>query len=66
MLCMGAGLYQIKSGTSSWKYVLSYGDDPHDTGMIQYGNSLYYSDKLKSYYSKCKKYIKFGVKKIFH
>ncbi len=40
-LCAGAGVYQVKSGTSKWKYALSYGDDPHDTKMIRYGYSLY-------------------------
>ncbi|MGN0416890.1 hypothetical protein [Anaerostipes faecalis] len=42
------------------KYALSYGDDPHDTSMIRYGNSLYHRTG-SSLYKKSKKYIKFGT-----
>ena len=34
---MGAGLYQIISGTSSWEYWYSFFDDPRDAMMIQIG-----------------------------
>ncbi len=34
---VGAGLYQIKSGTSSWGYLESYYDDPRDGFYIKRG-----------------------------
>ena len=40
----GAGLYQILSGTSSWKYVKSYFDDPRDSAMISVGCNLFNLD----------------------
>lgn len=58
-LCAGAGLYQIKSGTSKWKYALSYGDDPHDTDMIKFGVDLYKRTNEPVYGKKNKKYLIF-------
>ena len=40
VLQLGAGMYQIMSGTSYWGYVSSYGDDPLDSMCIQYGYLL--------------------------
>lgn len=40
-LRMGAGMYQIYSGTSRWKYFMSYFDDPRDSAFIRYGVSLW-------------------------
>ena len=40
VLQLGAGMYQIMSGTSEWGYVSSYGDDPLDSMCIQYGYLL--------------------------
>ena len=34
---MGAGIYQINSGTSKWSYWNSLGDDPRDQRMIERG-----------------------------
>lgn len=36
-LKIGAGLYQIYSGTSEWSYISSYFDDPRDSAAIQQG-----------------------------
>ena len=59
LLCAGAGLYQIKSGTSKWEYALSYGDDPHDTKMIKFGADLYKRTNEPAYCTKNKKYLIF-------
>ena len=40
-MCSGAGLYQIYSGTSSWKYWYSFFDDPRDTAYISVGRGLW-------------------------
>lgn len=64
-LCLGAGLYQVKSGTSRWKYALSYGDDPHDSNMIRFGNSLFHSTGCASSYKKVTKYLKFAFKLVY-
>lgn len=40
-LQMGAGAYQVKSGTSDWAFYDSYYDDPRDSDMIEYGYNLY-------------------------
>ena len=40
VLQLGAGMYQIMSGTFYWGYVSSYGDDPLDSMCIQYGYLL--------------------------
>ncbi|GGG17402.1 hypothetical protein GCM10010916_37800 [Paenibacillus abyssi] len=37
----GAGLFQIYSGTSEWKYISTYFDDPRDFAMIQVGINIY-------------------------
>ncbi|MCR2033420.1 DNRLRE domain-containing protein [Anaerofustis stercorihominis] len=42
VLCAGAGAYQIKSGTSKWKFWWSYGDDPRDTQMIRLGYNVHW------------------------
>jgi RHS repeat-associated protein len=39
----GAGIYQVISGTSSFSYISSYGDDPRDSKMIGVGVSIYNS-----------------------
>lgn len=44
-LCTGAGIYQIYSGTSQWKYIKSYFDDPRDSLCIKLGVLLW----LKNY-----------------
>lgn len=60
VLQAGAGLYQITSKKSSFKYAFSFFDDPQDTKMIKYGYNLaksskvstitnYLNKKLKSY-----------------
>lgn len=36
-LKIGAGLYQIVSGTSSWKFMKIYFDDPKDSAAISQG-----------------------------
>lgn len=64
-LCFGAGLYQVKSRTSRWKYTLSYGDDPHDSYMIRFGNSLFHSTGCASSYKKVTKYLKFAFKLVY-
>ena len=46
-LCTGAGIYQIISGTSDWKYWKSFFDDPRDTRCILIGHSYW-----SHYYSK--------------
>lgn len=43
-LKLGAGLYQIVSGTSSFEYVSSYFDDPRDTKMISVGCVIFKVD----------------------
>ena len=48
ILRAGAGVYQIYSGTSKWKYWWSFFDDPRDSAMISYGNTLFKADILKS------------------
>ena len=48
ILRAGAGVYQIYSGTSRWKYWWSFFDDPRDSAMISYGNTLFKADILKS------------------
>jgi hypothetical protein len=40
-LCAGAGLYQIYSGTSSWKFWYSFFDDPRDTFCISLGRAIW-------------------------
>jgi RHS repeat-associated protein len=40
-LCVGAGLYQIYSRTSSWKFWYSFFDDPRDTKCIIIGHTLW-------------------------
>lgn len=40
-LCAGAGLYQIYSGTSSWKFWYSFFDDPRDTLCISMGRAMW-------------------------
>ena len=47
ILCAGAGVYQIKSGTSSWKYTTTWGDDPYDNYMIKLGYDYYKEDNGK-------------------
>ncbi len=42
---MGAGIYQIISGTSKLEYVMSYGDDPRDSEMIKWGHNIYKKEK---------------------
>lgn len=42
----GAGLYQIISGTSDFKYVKSYFDDPRDSEMISFGCNLFKLDMI--------------------
>ena len=46
-LCAGAGMYQIYSGTSDWKYISSYFDDPRDSKAIKLGVEMW-----KKYYKK--------------
>ena len=46
-LCTGAGIYQIISGRSDWKYWKSFFDDPRDTQCILIGHSYW-----SHYYSK--------------
>lgn len=48
ILRAGAGVYQIYSGTSSWKYWWTFFDDPRDSAMIWYGNALFKGDVLKA------------------
>ena len=43
-LQIGAGIYQIVSGTSSWSYMSSYFDDPKDQEAINRGYSDYSID----------------------
>ncbi len=40
-LCIGAGIYQIYSGTSSWKYWHTFFDDPRDTFCITLGRIMW-------------------------
>ncbi len=40
-LCLGAGIYQIYSKTSSWKFWYSFFDDPRDTACILIGRGLW-------------------------
>ena len=40
-LCAGAGLYQIYSRTSSWKFWYSFFDDPRDTLCISIGRTMW-------------------------
>jgi len=40
----GAGMYQLKSGTSSWSYWDSFFDDPNDQKWIDEGYNDYKSD----------------------
>ena len=47
-LCTGAGIYQIYSGTSKWKYWYSYFDDPRDTACIKFGRALW-----ATFYGRC-------------
>ena len=47
VLTLGAGLYQIKSGTSSLRFYKSYGDDPRDNKMIKLGYKLAKNDIKK-------------------
>jgi len=44
ILRVGAGIYQLYSGTSSVRFVNSFFDDPRDSSMIVLGNSLYNRD----------------------
>lgn len=46
-LCIGAGIYQIYSGTSSWKYWFTFFDDPRDTVCIIIGRIMW-----KKYFKK--------------
>ena len=49
-LCMGAGMYQIYSGTSDFKYISSYFDDPRDTECIKIGYNLWKKNYGKRVY----------------
>ena len=60
VLQAGAGVYQVKSGTSSFRYASSLFDDPRDSKKIKEGYNLaknsqvstireYFTKKLKSY-----------------
>lgn len=40
-LYTGAGIYQIYSGTSSWRFWYSFFDDPRDTACIKIGHELW-------------------------
>ena len=50
ILRVGAGVYQIYSGTSRFNYFWTFFDDPRDSSMISYGYDLYMRDTLGSYY----------------
>ena len=43
----GAGMYQLKSGTSSWSYYDSFWDDPNDQKWINEGYDDYENDYYK-------------------
>ena len=45
----GAGYAQIRAGTSSFEYILNFGDDPRDQLRIKQGISLYYNDPWMQY-----------------
>ena len=55
ILRVGAGAYQIYSGTSRWSYWISFFDDPRDSLMITWGHTLFVSDILKRILSIIKK-----------
>lgn len=40
-LSFGAGMYQIASGTSNWKWMSSYWDDPIDNYYVRMGHRAY-------------------------
>lgn len=40
-LCVGAGMYQVISKTSEWRFISSYFDDPRDTKHIQLGYDVW-------------------------
>ena len=40
-LCFGAGMYQIKSGTSKFSWFSTYFDDPRDSAQIRLGVQAY-------------------------
>lgn len=51
VLKSAAGMYQIKSGTSEWKFISSYFDVPADqvaitNGLIDYKNGYRFSHLL--------------------
>lgn len=48
ILRAGAGVYQIYSSTSKWQYWWTFFDDPRDSAMILYGNTLFKTDILKA------------------
>lgn len=41
VLRAGAGIYQIKSGTSKFKYWFTFFDDPRDSSMIALGAKIF-------------------------
>lgn len=47
---LAAGIYQVYSGTSKWKYAFSYFDDPKDSKAITDGCTDYDSDSLTGHY----------------
>ena len=61
----GAGIYQVKSGTSSWNFFLTYGDDPRDTYMISLGYGIHRLNVIKKQIKFIKKHFrKKKVKKV--
>lgn len=62
VLQAGAGAYQIYSGTSSYKFVFSYFDDPEDTKMIKYGSNIFKSSGMTT----INEYLSIVMKLTFH
>lgn len=62
VLQAGAGAYQIYSGTSSYKFVFSYFDDPEDTKMIKYGSNIFKSSEMTT----INEYLCRVMKRTFH
>ena len=69
-LQLGAGLYQLKSGTSKIEYIFSYFDDPRDSDMIKKGFNIAKKKKVSriskliaNKKKKCKKKIQKKIKK---